>query len=530
MDRPPTARGVPVVVAAISTRNLLKILAVVLLLLCAGDYRVFAGPQPPGAQDLELAQGWTLKSASGLAADGAALSEAGYQDTGWIPVRRMPATVLQTLQDAGVYPNLYYGKNLLTEVPQDLYKQDWWYRTTFTAPADYRTYQLDFPGINYRADIWLNGHLVADSREIVGMYNHHRLDVTPWIAKGAANTLAVKVTPERAIQDVSGVELADSWYDWINWRYLGYQGPGKNAGNGNSFVPDRNAGIFKPVRLRAFGPVDIGPSAVTTQLALPDLGSARLKVFGVKRQLARDAGVADARNDRTDESGRRYLEDARERKRFTIRQDRLRAARGAERDHRQRHQQACPDEGADIVSRVLHDQKRAARHRDLEHELIEAHHAAALRAGRRIRDPAFRRREHDRRSRALEQAEDAPRDRIERQAHRQDADRIDRRRRRIGPDMADLPDDIGREPCAEHEAGGEHRRDHANAQRRRAHIVERQRRRHAENAGGRLQQHDCGDKGRDVAIDGHCWGEAAFLVFLFVPVLTPLRGRARLKS
>ena len=71
--------------------------------------------------------------------------------------------------------------NLLTKVPRDLYKQDWWYRTTFTAPAGQQTYQLDFPGINYRADIWLNGHRIADSRQIVGMYVDHQLDVTPWI-------------------------------------------------------------------------------------------------------------------------------------------------------------------------------------------------------------------------------------------------------------------------------------------------------------------------------------------------------------
>ncbi len=260
-------------------KNFLKIFAVVLLLLCAGDYRVVAQPQPPAAQDVTLADGWTLRSATGLTADPTAISAAGFDTTGWVPVRRMPATVLQALQDAGVYQNLYYGKNLLTEVPQDLYKQDWWYRTTFTAPDDFRSYRLDFPGINYRAEIWLNGHLVAGNRQIVGMYNGHELDVTPWIAKGSDNTLAVKVTPERAIQDVNGVELADSWYDWINWRYLGYQGPGKNPANGNSFVADRNAGIFKPVRLRAFGPVDIGSSTGNTELPLPDTDTARLTVY-----------------------------------------------------------------------------------------------------------------------------------------------------------------------------------------------------------------------------------------------------------
>ncbi|WP_370368972.1 sugar-binding domain-containing protein [Mycolicibacterium sp. CH28] len=255
------------------------IVAVVLLLVCAGDMRVFGDPAPHPAQDIELSSGWKLSSARGLPADGAAISAAGYDDTTWHPVRRMPATVLQTLEDDGVYPNLYYGKNLLTEVPQDLYKQDWWYRTTFSAPSAYQTYVLDFPGINYRAEVWLNGHRVADNRQIVGMYNDHELDVTRWLAPGKPNTLAVKVTPERAIQDVNGVELADSWYDWINWRYLGYQGPDKNPANGNSFVPDRNAGIWKPVYLKTSGPVSIGAATVNTELPLPDTDSARLTVY-----------------------------------------------------------------------------------------------------------------------------------------------------------------------------------------------------------------------------------------------------------
>ena len=102
------------------------------------------------------------------------------------------------------------------------------------------------------------------------MYVDHDLDVTPWIDTGRPNTLAVKVTPERALQDVDGVELADSWFDWINWNYLGYQGPDKNPGNGNSFVPDRNAGIWKPVTLRMSGAVAIAAATVNTELPLPD--------------------------------------------------------------------------------------------------------------------------------------------------------------------------------------------------------------------------------------------------------------------
>lgn len=264
-------------------KTLGTIVVILLLLVCAGDLRVFSGATPQPAQDIELADGWQLSSAQDVPDGGATISASGYDTAAWHPVRRMPATVLETLQDDGVYPNLYYGKNLLTEVPQDLYKQDWWYRTTFTAPGDYPSYVLDFTGINYRAEVWLNGHRVADSAQIVGMYNDHQLDVTPWIAAGRPNTLAVRVTPEQAIQDVNGVELADSWYDWINWRYLGYRGPDKNPTNGTSFVPDRNAGIWKPVYLKTSGPVSIGDATVNTQLPLPDTDTARLTVYAPLR-------------------------------------------------------------------------------------------------------------------------------------------------------------------------------------------------------------------------------------------------------
>jgi len=248
-----------------------------LLLLCAADFPDFAKPGAPPGQ-IELAQGWSLVSARNVQADGAVLSEPGYRAAGWHAIPRMPATVLQTLQEDGTYPDLYYGTNLAA-IPQDLYKQDWWYRTTSTAPAGHTTYLLDFPGINYRAEIWLNGHLIAGNTQIVGMHTSHELDVSRWVNQGGANALAVKITPERALQDIDGVELADSWYDWINWNYIGYQGPGKNPANGNSFVPDRNAGIWKPVYLKVSGAVVLGPSTVNSELPLPRTDSARLTIY-----------------------------------------------------------------------------------------------------------------------------------------------------------------------------------------------------------------------------------------------------------
>ena len=255
-----------------------------LLLLCAADFPDFAKPGPPPGQ-IELSQGWSLVSARNVSADGATLSNPGYKAAGWHAIPRMPATVLQTLQEDGTYPNLYYGTNLAA-IPQDLYKQDWWYRTTFTAPAGHTTYLLEFPGINYRAEIWLNGHMIAGNTQIVGMHTGHELDVSRWVNQGGPNALAVKVTPERALQDVNGVELADSWYDWINWNDLGYQGPGKNPSNGNSFVPDRNAGIWKPVYLRTSGSVVLSGSTVNSELPLPRTDSARLTIYSSLRNTS----------------------------------------------------------------------------------------------------------------------------------------------------------------------------------------------------------------------------------------------------
>jgi exo-1,4-beta-D-glucosaminidase len=258
-------------------RFIVSLIVALIVALGSGCLPARAATEPSGK--IELAENWKLMSASNLQASGETISLPGYEDKDWHDIRRMPATVLEILQEDGVYSNLYVGKNMLEKVPQDLYKQDWWYRTNFKAPAGHAAYWLEFPGINYRAEIWLNGQLVADNKHIVGMYVTHTLNATQWIKPGQNNTLAVKVTPERAIQDVNGIELADSWFDWLNWKYLGYQGERKPNTEGISFVPDRNAGIWKAVYLKVSGNVLLSHAAVNTELSLGDVNSARLTVF-----------------------------------------------------------------------------------------------------------------------------------------------------------------------------------------------------------------------------------------------------------
>ena len=259
--------------------NLFRVVLMMLMLAGISTVPLCAAAEKPGR--IELAENWKLASATDAPSEGAAISVAGYQDAKWHPIHRMPATVLEILEEDGVYSNLYVGTNMLT-VPQDLYKQDWWYRTTFKAPAG-EFYTLEFPGINYRAEIWLNGEKIADSKQVAGMYAAHEFNVTPWMKRGSQNVLAVKVTPEQLIEDVNGVELADSWYDWINWKYMGYKG--RHPGAGVSYVPDRNAGVWKPVYLRVTGNVSVNHALVNSDLSLAQ-STARLTVFASLRNLS----------------------------------------------------------------------------------------------------------------------------------------------------------------------------------------------------------------------------------------------------
>src|SRR5487761_1494876 len=169
----------------------------------------FAGPA--SSHQTELQTGWRMISASQITADAPIISKPSYDASKWYSIPKMPSTVLQVLEDNGVYKNLYDGMNLETEVPHDLWKQDWWYRTNFTVPDGSEVYSLIFKGINYRADVWVNGHEVADRTQVAGMYASYELDVSRYVKPGTDNTLAVRVIPERDLPGISGVELADSW-------------------------------------------------------------------------------------------------------------------------------------------------------------------------------------------------------------------------------------------------------------------------------------------------------------------------------
>ncbi len=157
-----------------------------------------------------LRDGWRLQSACKLQARGETIAVSGFSDDSWLKTS-VPNTVLSAQVAAGVLPDPFLGSNLRQipgtsypighnfanlPMPADSpYRCGWWYRTEFAAPAaaarDERLW-LHFGGINYRGEVWVNGHKIADGATIAGAYRTYDLDVTQLVTLGKRNVLAIE--------------------------------------------------------------------------------------------------------------------------------------------------------------------------------------------------------------------------------------------------------------------------------------------------------------------------------------------------
>lgn len=239
-------------------------------------------PAPPseGGQSWIVAR-WALVEAPKLvaakgAADGTALSRPGYDAKSWYPAT-VPGTVLTTLVDRGVYPDPDYGLNN-TAIPESLNRQDYWYRSEFVAPPgqEGRHQQLIFKGINYAAEIWLNGEKLGDLK---GAFIRGRFDVTGKLRPGVANAVAVKVSPPPH----PGLAHEESLTAGVgeNGGLQALDGPTFIASEGWDWIPsvrDRNTGLWQDVVLRSTGPVRLGDSQVVTTLPKPDNSVAEVEI------------------------------------------------------------------------------------------------------------------------------------------------------------------------------------------------------------------------------------------------------------
>jgi creatinine amidohydrolase/Fe(II)-dependent formamide hydrolase-like protein len=241
----------------------------------------YAGPALRPAPELGGDQAWivarwSLAEAPKVAADETALSKPGFDARTWYPAT-VPGTVLTTLVDRGVYPDPDYALNN-TAIPESLNRQDYWYRAEFDTPAgqEGRHQQLIFKGINYAAEIWLNGEKLGDLK---GAFIRGRFDVTGKLKPGARNAIAVKVSPPPH----PGIAHEESLTAGVgeNGGLQALDGPTFIASEGWDWIPsvrDRNTGLWQDVVLRSTGAVRIGDSHVVTTLPKPDNSQADVEI------------------------------------------------------------------------------------------------------------------------------------------------------------------------------------------------------------------------------------------------------------
>ncbi|WP_298170521.1 LamG-like jellyroll fold domain-containing protein [Novosphingobium sp.] len=228
----------------------------------------------PTAPSQWQVNGWKLIPAPDLGpADGAALSRQGVDTANWLAAR-VPGTVLATMVDRGIYPDPYYGLNNLA-IPESLARQDYWYRTSFTVPAEAagKALALRFDGINYAAEVWINGARQGSTK---GAFSRGRFTFTPAVGE---NVVAVRVSPPPH----PGIPHEQSVKGGVgeNGGQLAIDGPTFVATEGWDWIPgirDRNTGLWQGVTLEATGPVRLGDPHVITDLPLPRTDSADITI------------------------------------------------------------------------------------------------------------------------------------------------------------------------------------------------------------------------------------------------------------
>jgi exo-1,4-beta-D-glucosaminidase len=239
----------------------------VLLIICSLLSASFLAAQTPAVRQY-LHGTWRMQSSCQDSAKGEQISLPGFDTSKWHPAE-VPGTVVGALVGDKTLPDPNYGMNLKSfpgfssgmkepfatrDMPTDSpYLCSFWFRTEFDVPeaVSKPTAWLHFLGINYRANVWLNGKKIADRAEVAGAYRTFEFRVGELLKKEGKNALAFEVfAPEK-------YDLGLTWVDW------------------NPTPPDKDMGIWREVFLSETGDVTLRKSFVASKLG-PDYKSASL--------------------------------------------------------------------------------------------------------------------------------------------------------------------------------------------------------------------------------------------------------------
>jgi len=212
----------------------------------------------PG-QKIYLHQDWRLQSSCDAKATGEQVSMPGFDVSKWHRTN-LPNTAVGALVDDGTYKDPMVGMNLrslpgmdystkhffaIQDMPKDSpFVCSWWWRTEFVAPEDFakKIEWLNLLGINYRANVWVNGKKVADGKDVAGTFVTFEFNVSDVLKPGKANALALEIfAPQK-------YDLGITWVDW------------------NPTPADKDMGIWKEVFLTVSDGVTVRNPFVSSKL------------------------------------------------------------------------------------------------------------------------------------------------------------------------------------------------------------------------------------------------------------------------
>jgi hypothetical protein len=218
---------------------------------------------PDAGGRIFLNNGWYARRANEIKMDGNMLTSTKFSQDGWIKAR-VPGTVLTTLLENNYFaaPEFSMNNNLIPDIYEtgnEFYT--FWFMRPFKVEQwqEGKQFWLNFRGINYKADIFLNGKRLNSSTH-EGMFLRKSFNITPYLKVNDTNLLAVIVYPPDYPGNANGGQGGDGriarnvtmqftpGWDWIQ--------P----------VRDRNTGIWDEVSITATGMVRVQHPYIVTKV------------------------------------------------------------------------------------------------------------------------------------------------------------------------------------------------------------------------------------------------------------------------
>ena len=176
----------------------------------------------------------------------------------------VPGDVHWDLERIGKIPPIYYSTN--SQQVGWVAGKEWWYRKAFTVPAGWqgKTVRLQFDGVDYLSEVWLNGQSLGRHE---GQFTPFEFEVTKQLLSDQKNILTVLIHPgpepvRKALGQGAGAIMGVFWEAYSHWKIPTVCG-------WDYGTPIISMGIAKDVRLVASEEVYLTNPIVLPRLSTP---------------------------------------------------------------------------------------------------------------------------------------------------------------------------------------------------------------------------------------------------------------------